>query len=216
MKIAVINETSSADKNSEIIKALKTAFSITPRLVDAEVVNLGMIKSGATPELTYINTALISAIVINAKVVDLVVGGCGTGQGYLNTVMQFPNVVCGHLLSPLDSCLFRQINDGNCISLALNQGYGWAGDINLQMLFEKFFAFEGGGGYPPARCDSQRQSRKYLEEITNCTHQSFINIINNLSDAVLLPAISYPGVFEFISKNSQDKELISIISKRLK
>jgi hypothetical protein len=34
------------------------------------------------------------------EAVDFVVGGCGTGLGYLNAVMQYPGVVCGHLLSP--------------------------------------------------------------------------------------------------------------------
>ncbi len=75
----------------------------------------------------------MSALLLNLKAVDFVVGGCGTGLGYLNAVMQYPGVFCGHLLTPLDAFLFARINAGNCVSLALNQGYGWAGDVNLRM-----------------------------------------------------------------------------------
>jgi len=126
MKIAVINETSAGDKNKDIIAALD-AF-------DHEIFNVGMRKTGGDPELAYIDTGLLGALLLNTKRVDFVIGGCGTGQGFLNSVMQYPGVFCGHILNPLDAWLFVQINGGNCISLALNQGYGWAGDVNLKFI----------------------------------------------------------------------------------
>ena len=69
---------------------------------------------------------------------------------------------CGHILNPLDAWLFAQINDGNCISLALNQGYGWAGDVNLRFIFDAYFRVERGSGYPPHRQAPQRASRMVL------------------------------------------------------
>jgi len=116
MRIAVINETSAANRNADILAALHGRGH--------EIVNAGMKESGAQPELTYIHTGLMAALLLNLKRVDFVVGGCGTGQGFLNSVMQYPGVVCGHVLNGLDAWLFAQINGGNCISLALNQGYG--------------------------------------------------------------------------------------------
>ncbi len=109
MKIAVINEISAADRNGDILKALEGRGH--------EVLNLGNRQSNDQPELLYIHTGLMSAVLIYLKVVDFVIGGCGTGQGYLNSVMQYPGVFCGHLLSPLDAWLFARINAGNCISL---------------------------------------------------------------------------------------------------
>jgi len=114
MKIAVINEISAADRNADILKALEGRGH--------EVLNLGNTKSGEQPELLYIHTGLMSALLLQLKAVDFVIGGCGTGLGYLNSVMQYPGVFCGHLLSPLDAWLFARINAGNCVSLALNQG----------------------------------------------------------------------------------------------
>lgn len=185
MKIAVINETSAADRNADILAALD-GFG-------HEIVNVGMKKNGEQPELQYIHTGLQAALLLNLKRVDLVVGGCGTGQGFLNSVMQYPGVVCGHILSDLDAWLFNQINAGNCISLALNQGYGWAGNINLKFIFEKFFSVKAGQGYPPARSEPQGHSRQVLSTISSTTHKSMAEIVAALPDEVILPALTYPG-----------------------
>ena len=119
MRIAVINEISAAAKNADILKALESR--------GFEVLNLGNTMADDPNPLQYIHTGLMSALVLHLKAVDFVIGGCGTGLGYLNSVLQYPGVTCGHILTPLDAWLFARINAGNCVSLALNQGYGWAG-----------------------------------------------------------------------------------------
>lgn len=210
MKIAVVNETSAADKNKDIIAALEGRGHI--------IINAGMTKSGAAPELTYINTGLLSAIILNLKKADLVVGGCGTGQGYLNSVMQYPNVFCGLIQTPLDAWLFGQINAGNCISLALNFGYGWAGDVNLRFIFDKYFSLgEFGQGYPEHRKQSQGESRQALKKISGISHKSFAEIISTIDDAVLKPVLFFPGVVELIDVDSiKDAELKNAFKERMK
>ncbi len=209
MKIAVINETSSADKNKDIIAALEGRGH--------EIINVGMTKTGAKPELTYIHTGLLAGILLNLKKVDFVVGGCGTGQGYLNSVMQYPSVFCGLIQTPLDVWLFGQINGGNCISLALNFGYGWAGDINLKFIFDRLFELpEFGKGYPPHREESQQASRRMLEEISIATHKNLGDIITSLDDKVIKPVLNYPGVKELINIDSiEDEQLKQAFIKRL-
>ena len=190
MKIAVINETSAADKNSAIMAALDGRGHT--------IINAGMTESGVKPELSYIHTGLLSAILLNLRRADFVVGGCGTGQGYLNSAMQYPGVFCGHILNSLDAWLFTQINGGNCISLALNQGFGWAGDVNLRFIFDRIFSVERGGGYPAHRAEPQRTSRVTLEKISELVHQPFAKIIDDLPDDILLPVLAYPGILEII------------------
>ncbi len=180
MRIAVINETSAADKNADIMAALSGRGH--------DVVNAGMTRNGAKPELTYIHTGFLAALLLNAGRADFVVGGCGTGQGFLNSVMQYPGVFCGHILNSLDAWLFAQINGGNCVSLALNQGYGWAGDVNLRFIFDRLFSVEPGSGYPPHRRESQRESRATLQAISRLAHRPFADIVRALPDAVLRPA----------------------------
>ncbi len=201
MRIAVINETSAADKNKDIISALEGRGHT--------ILNVGMKKSGDKPELTYIHTGLLAAILLNLKRVDFVVGGCGTGQGFLNSVMQYPNVFCGLIQNPVDIWLFAQINGGNCISLALNYGYGWAGEINLRFIFDRLFSLkEFGQGYPPHRRRSQQESIKTLKEISKTVHRSFAEIISSLPESVITPVLTYPGVLELIDIDSiPEKEL---------
>jgi ribose 5-phosphate isomerase RpiB len=209
MRIAVVNETSAADKNADILAALDGR--------GYEVINAGMVKTGAQPEITYLHTGLISAILLNLKRVDFVVGGCGTGQGYLNSVMQYPGVVCGHILNSLDAWLFTQINGGNCISLALNQGYGWAADVNLRFIFDRIFSVESGCGYPRHRQASQRESRETLEGVSRLTHRPFAEIIAALPDEVIRPAIEYPGIEALIAVDSiQDADLKAAFQARMK
>ncbi len=208
MRIAVVNETSAGDKNADILASLEGRGH--------EVVNAGMSRSGAQPELTYIHTGLISATLLNLKRVDFVVGGCGTGLGFLNAVMQYPGVFCGHILNSLDAWLFTQINGGNCISLALNQGYGWAGDVNLRFIFDRIFSVEPGCGYPPHRRQSQKESRLTLERISDLVHRPFGEIIEKLPDEVIGPVIEYPGMKELIDLDSiEDTELKGAFQKRM-
>lgn len=188
MKIAITNETSAADKNASIVAALEETGHT--------VMNCGMKQKGAEPELQYIHTGLMAALLLRSGRADMVVGGCGTGQGFLTSVMQYPGVFCGHILTPLDAWLFAKINGGNCVSLALNQGYGWASDVNLRFIFERLFNVESGSGYPPERKIPQGESRKALTEISKIVHVPFSEIVSELPEYVLMPVLNYPGFQE--------------------
>ena len=206
MKIAVINEISAADKNADILKALEGRGH--------EVLNLGNTRAGDSPGLLYIHTGLMSALLLNYNLVDFVVGGCGTGLGYLNSVMQYPGVFCGHLLTPLDAFLFARINAGNCVSLALNQGYGWAGEVNLRMLFEALFTPESGSGYPPGRAEPQRQARGLLKQVSGATHRSMAEILAALPEEVVRPALTFPAFRPLLEQAAQaNAELRSVLEE---
>ena len=207
MRVAVINEISTADKNGHILTALDG--------LGHQVINAGMQKAGEGPELSYINTGLMAALLLNAKAVDYVIGGCGTGQGFLISVMQYPGVTCGHILNPLDAWLFTQINGGNCISLALNQGYGWAGDINLKFIIEKLFSVQSGLGYPEHRREAQKASRLLLHDVNAATHQAMHAIIERLPDEVVKPVTAYPGFLATLEKyGDRSTGILAALKKR--
>lgn len=183
MRVAVINEVSAADKNPAIMAGLEGR--------GLSIINAGMKSKNQEPQLLYTHTGFMSALLIHLDIVDLVVGGCGTGQGYLNSVMQYPGMFCGHLLSPLDALLFARINSGNCVSLALNQGYGWAGELNIQFIFDRLFSGECGSGYPAERKEPQGESRELLKTISDVTHKDFSQIILSLPDSIVLPSLKH-------------------------
>ena len=206
MRVAVINEISAAARNADILTALEGR--------GFEVLNLGNTKADDAPALQYIQTGFMSALLLHLKAVDFVIGGCGTGLGYLNSVMQYPGITCGHILTPLDAWLFARINAGNCVSLALNQGYGWAGDINLKMIFDNLFTPEKGAGYPTHRADPQRKSREILAQISTLTHHNFQAIIAALPDDVIRPALCYPAYQAVVLAAAQkEPQLLVAIQK---
>ncbi len=204
MTIAVINETSAADKNGDIIRALER--------FEHKIVNCGMTEKGVRPELQYIHTGFMAGLLLYTGRADLVVGGCGTGQGFLNSAMQYPGVFCGLIHSPLDAWLFTQINGGNCISLALNQGYGWAGDVNLDFLFQRLFSVESGCGYPAARKVPQGESREKLAGISNTVHLPFSQIVSRLPEDFVSHVLDYPGFIDILDiPNLKDQELKKVL-----
>jgi ribose 5-phosphate isomerase RpiB len=210
MNIVVINEVSARGKNPDIIASLKALGRD-----DFNIINAGMTEKDGEPELTYIHTGFYAALLLNLGRADFIVGGCGTGQGFLNSIMQYPNVFCGLITTPLDAWLFRQINAGNAISLALNQGYGWAGEMSLRFIFEKLFSVEPGCGYPPHRAKSQAESRSTLKKINRICHASLADIIRNIDDQVMKPVLEFPGALKLIDIDSlEDKNLKEALKHR--
>src|SRR5665648_127413 len=207
MKLAIINERSTGDKNKDIVDALDG--------LGHEVYNLGVRKnSGDNNDLTYIDTGFMTALLLNTKRIDFVIGGCGTGQGWAIAANKFPGVFCGHILNSLDAWLFPQINNGNCISLALNQGYGWAGEINLKFVFERLLSVEKGSGYPKDRKDAQQFLAKKLENISNnlC---SFAELLEKMDKDVVKKVLTWPGVWELLDVNRlEEKNIKEILIRR--
>jgi len=198
VKIAVVTESSTVEKNKDVIEALK-GFG-------HEIINAGMKNEEGEPPLTYIETSLIGAILIKLGVVDFVVGGCGTGQGFFNAIVQYPGITCGLIQDPADAWLFAQINAGNSISLALNKGYGWAGDVNLKFVLEKLFSVEFGCGYPAHRKEIQKKARGQLLEISDKVHKPFAQIIEEMDSLTLKKVLTFPGIMELI-ETAPDSEL---------
>lgn len=204
MKIAIINEVSASIRNSDIIKALKNT-------TNAELLNVGMKENTEQPQLTYIHTGYMAALLLNTKTCDFVIGGCGTGQGFLNAVLQFPNVTCGLIVDPLDAWLFSQINGGNCVSLPLHKGYGWAADINLQYIFEKLFIDQAGQGYPRERAESQVNSRRILAEISDISHRDMMEILQK-SDRDILQVIAQRESFMAALEANTSAESVKVFT----
>ena len=118
------------------------------------------------------------------------------------------------MLTPLVAFLFARINAGNCVSLALNQGYGWAGEVNLRMLFDSLFTPETGTGYPPQRAEPQRQARGLLQQVSSAAHRSMADILPALPEEVVRPALTFPAFRPLLEQAAQaDADLRSLLEK---
>jgi ribose 5-phosphate isomerase RpiB len=211
VRIAVVTETSTAAKNKAVIDALSVSAA------DHQVYNVGMKGEEGEAELLIYETGFLTALLLNFGCVDFVIGGCGTGQGYFNCAVQFPGVTCGIILDATDAAVYPRINSGNCVSLALNKGYGWAGEINLQFIFEKLFSAEFGSGYPAHRREPQKKIRDKLALVSLVTHTGFAHIISNIDGEIFEHVTKFPGVMDFIAANARNKndEAYLALEKRI-
>ncbi|WP_159648986.1 RpiB/LacA/LacB family sugar-phosphate isomerase [Erysipelothrix aquatica] len=203
MKIALINENSQASKNEIIYTSLKQEAEKKGHTV----VNYGMYSNEQDHQLTYVQNGLLASILLTTKAVDFVVTGCGTGQGAMLAANSFPNVLCGHVTSPLDAYLFGQVNDGNCIAMPFAQGFGWGGEVNLNYTFEKLFSEPFGGGYPKDRVIPEQRNKKILDGVKAVTHRPLITILKEIDQDFLRSAIDYPEFKEYFFAASQDQEI---------
>ncbi len=191
MRIAVVIDRSGAARAADVVAA--------PEGRGHEIFNAGMEGKDGEAPLSYVQTGLISALLLHLERADFVVGGCGSGQGYLNAVLQYPGVFCGLIRSPLDAWLFTQINGGNCVSLPLGLGYGFAADVNLRFVFDRLFEVASGSGYPAHRGEGQRRALRLLEEVSQESHRPFAEIVRRLPAELVGPALRYPGVWEYLA-----------------
>ena len=161
MRIALINENSQADKNGMIYEQLKQAAD----KYGHKIINLGKYSKEEDRNVPYTEIGLLASAVIATGMAEMVVTGCGTGQGAAISCNSMPNLVCGIIHSPLDMYLFSQINAGNVVSLPYSQKFGWGSEVELLQIFDILCSEEFGKGYPEEYAVSQKSSRIHMSEI---------------------------------------------------
>ncbi len=211
MKIALINENSQAAKNALICDTLKKV--VEP--MGHEVFNYGMYSAEDEAQLTYVQVGILTAILINSKAADLVITGCGTGEGAMLACNSFPNVLCGHVVDPTDAYQFTQVNNGNAIALPFAKGWGWGAELNLSYVFEKLFVEEWGQGYPRERAVPEQRNKKILDEVKKVTHTDMLTILKNIDQDLLKGAVSGEKFKEYFFANCKDDAIADYIKSIL-
>ncbi len=211
MKIALINENSQAAKNALIESTLRSV--VEP--LGHEVFNYGMYTADDKAQLTYVQVGILTAILLNSGAADLVITGCGTGEGAMLACNSFPGVLCGHVVDPTDAYQFTQVNNGNAIALPFAKGWGWGCELNLKYVFEKLFAEEWGGGYPKERAVPEQRNKKILDEVKKVTHQDMFYILENLDQELVKGAVSGEKFSELFFANCKCDKMAEAVNKIL-
>jgi len=211
MKIALINENSQAAKNEMIYNTLKSV--VEP--MGHEVFNYGMYSAEDANQLTYVQIGILTAVLINSGAADFVITGCGTGEGAMLACNSFPQVLCGHVESPLDAYLFSQVNDGNAIALPFAENFGWGGELNLGYIFEKLFCAPGGGGYPKERVVPEQRNKRILDEVKKVTHRDLVSILKDLDPELAKGALSGEKFAELFYPNCKDEAIAAAVRELL-
>ena len=211
MKIALINENSQAAKNAVIEATLKKV--VEP--LGHEVFNYGMYSAEDKNQLTYVQIGILSAVLLNSGACDLVITGCGTGEGAMLAANAFPGVLCGHVVDPTDAYQFTQVNNGNCIALPFAKGWGWGAELNLQYVFEKLFVEEWGQGYPRERAVPEQRNKRILDEVKKVTHNDLCYILENLDRELVVGALSTEKFAQYFYANAKDERIIATVKALL-
>ena len=211
MKIALINENSQAAKNSLIESTLRSVAEP----LGHEVFNYGMYSAEDSEQLTYVQIGILAATLLNSGACDLVITGCGTGEGAMLAANAFPGVLCGHVVDPTDAYQFTQVNNGNAISLPFAKGWGWGCELNLQYVFEKLFVSEWGLGYPRERAVPEQRNKKILDEVKKVTHTDICYILENLDRELVLGALGGEKFSELFFANAKDERIVACVKNLL-
>lgn len=210
MRIALIMENSQASKNELVYNTLKSVAEP----LGHTVLNFGM-KDAEDVSLTYVQNGLLAAVLLNTKVCDFVITGCGTGEGAMLALNSFPGVLCGYVVDPSDAFMFREVNDGNAIALPFAKGFGWGAEINLAYVFEKLLSTTGGNGYPKERVIPEQRNKKILDHVKTITHNSMINILKNLDQEFVEATLNRPSFKEYFALYAEDGEVKEWINKNV-
>ncbi len=211
MKIALINENSQAAKNALIFDTLKSV--VEP--LGHEVYNYGMYSAEDPASLTYVQIGILAATLLNSGACDLVITGCGTGEGAMLACNSFPGVLCGHIVDPTDAYQFTQVNNGNAIAMPFAKGWGWGCELNLRYVFEKLFVEEWGGGYPKERAVPEQRNKKILDEVKKVTHTDMVYILENLDPALVKGAFAGEHFADYFFANAKDARIVAAVRKIL-
>ena len=212
MKIALMMENSQAAKNATVLNELQTVVS----KLDYSVYNVGMSDEN-DHHLTYIHLGIMASILINAKAVDFIVTGCGTGQGAMMSLNIHPNIICGYCLDPSDAFLFNQINNGNALALAFAKGFGWGAELNIRYIFEKAFTTdERGQGYPLDRAVPQQTNAAILSAVKSAViKDNYLETLRAMDQELVKIAVSGERFKECLFNNGQDAEIEAYVKSLL-
>ena len=211
MKIALINENSQAVKNEMICNTLKSV--VEP--MGHTVFNYGMYSAEDEHPLTYVQNGILAAVLLNSGAADFVITGCGTGEGAMLACNSFPQVLCGHVESPLDAYPFSQVNDGNCIALPFAENFGWGGELNLTYIFEKLFCTPGGGGYPKERVVPEQRNKKILDAVRAHTLKDLITCLKGIDQELVRGAVAGEHFAELFFAHAKDEAIIAYVRELL-
>lgn len=210
MKIALMNEFSQASKNAVVLKELQDVAGA----LGHTVFNTGM-SDDNDHRLTYIHLGIMGSLLLNAKAVDFVVCGCGTGQGALMSLNAYPGVNCGYCIDPADAYLFAQINNGNALSIPFAKGFGWGAELNIRYMFEKAFTGVKGQGYPPERKESQVANAGILNHIKEATSKPYLDGLKAIDPELVKTAVGGERFQACFFENSQDQALTDFVRAAL-
>ena len=209
MEIALVMEYSTCSKNEIVYPILKKVAEANGHTVT----NYGQFNAEDNRQ-TYIQNSFFISALLESGAAYFVVTGCGTGEGAVIAANAMPGVVCGHVSECVSSYLFTQVNNGNCMALPFAYNWGWAGEINLEYIFEKLFIQEPGGGYPASSAKSEQENAARTNKLKSYTQRPLTEVLASLDDEDLIERCKagFAGVrYELFKEKCKKPEVLAAV-----
>lgn len=175
MKIGVIQASSQIEKNSLLYRCTLDAV----KQYDYEVINFGCFENESS-SYSYVEIAVAISFLLTSGAVDFVVTGCSSGQGMMLACNSMPGDLCGLAVRAQDAFLFGRINDGNAISIPLDNGFGWDGEENLKSILKELLRGPFGSGYPAREAERKRKGTLLMKKLNSMTKKTLFRYIASL------------------------------------
>jgi ribose 5-phosphate isomerase RpiB len=208
VRIGILQASSQREKNSVLETCVK---EVVP--AGWEVVNFGVYPDSPVV-LSYVQAALCISMLLESKAVDFVITGCSSGQGMMLACNSLPGVLCGYVEHPTDAYLFGRINNGNAASYPLGMGWGWAGELNFKETVRALFQEPLGKGYPARDAERKLRDTRLLHQTNALCKRSLAEVLEDLPQDLVIPALAYDPVFEYVQLHGTDEGVVSLLEKR--
>lgn len=208
MKIGLIQASSQNDKNLILEGIIRDVIKDQPH----ELINFGIFEDDKS-NLSYIQIACCIAMLIESHSVDFIITGCSSGQGMMLACNSLPGLLCGFIKDATDAYLFGRINNGNVISYPLGIQWGWAAEQNVKDTIRALFEEPFGIGYPKEDAERKLLNTRQLHRMNQLGKRSLIELLPLLDKDIILPALQYHRVYDYIMKYGTHDLLIQIMKE---
>ena len=202
MKVAVMQASSQKAKNWELVECVHAALAGR----EAEVLNFGVFED-EEEDVSYVEAALLTALLLESRAVDRVVTGCSSGEGMALACNSFAGCRVGYITSRQDAFLFGRINDGNVFSFALKEGWGALSAAQITDALEGAFAGAFGEGFPPEEAARKRKDTTLLKQIQAKTRRPLAVVLYELESELVARLLKRHNVIDYVLAHGHDHYL---------
>ncbi len=199
MRIALLMEATTAEKNEVVANALNELAAETGHTID----NYGQYGRDGF-EVTTITNSILASALIACGAADFIVTGCGTGMGNNMCLDAMPNLISGVASTPYEMAILLQNVNVNCVAMAYSKGYGWAGEINVYDVMRVLLQ------YLSHPAEDTPEVRK-LAEIKKAASKDIVTILREADPALIKQAFGGPNTMRYLDANCTDGGRLSQI-----
>ena len=197
MRVALLTGSTQSSKNESLSKVL-TELSESYHF---KFLNFGAFDSEET-KYNYLDTAILSGMLINSGSVDFVITGCSSGMGSQLAHNAVPGILCGYGRSYEEANLFTRINQGNAFAYPLGLEWGWGAEIKFKSTMQGLVDGFQQDPYPAKDKERKQRDADALKLMKKNNQVSWKTMVEDLSTEQRAKLTEKNDVIEYVQNNN--------------